>query len=122
MSQFEQFIQYRALSFKFSGLGSQTLDDMERMIEAGSLGTAVDGVFVPAKSLEDICPIPLRNVCAKLSVELVDRLDNALSILSISKRQFIEAALIEALNKVDQVLEEVDAFEYHREYAEQEAE
>ena len=122
MSHFDQFIQYRALSFKFSGMGSMTLDDMERMIEAGSLGTAVDGEFVPAKSLEDICPIPLRNVCAKLSVELVERLDNALGVLNMSKRQFIEAALIEALNRVDQVLEEVDAFEYHRERAEQEVE
>jgi hypothetical protein len=122
MSHFDQFIQYRALSFKFSGMGSMTLDDMERMIEAGSLGTAVDGEFVPAKTLEDICPIPLRNVCAKLSVELVERLDNALGVLNMSKRQFIEAALIEALNKVDQVLEEVDAFEYHRERAEQEVE
>lgn len=115
MSHFDQFIQYRALSFKFSALGSMTLDDMERAIESGSVGTTVDGVFVPAKGIEDISPIPLRNVCAKLSVELVDRLDNALSVLSISKRQFIEAALIEALDKVDQVLEEVDAFEYFRE-------
>lgn len=122
MSHFDQFIQYRALSFKFSALGSMTIDDMERMVEAGSLLKSDDGETVRRTTLEEICPIPLRNVCAKLSVELVDRLDNALGILGISKRQFIEAALIEALNKVDQVLEEVDAFEYHREYVEQEAE
>jgi hypothetical protein len=112
MAHFDQFIQFRALKFKFSSLGSLTFDDLERMVEAGSLGKEVDGVFVPAKGLEDVSPIPLRNVCAKLSVQLVERLDNALGILDISKRQFIELALVEALDKVDKVLEDVDAFEY----------
>ena len=112
MAHFDQFIQYRALKFKFSALGSLTFDDLERMVESGSLGKEVDGVFVPAKGIEEISPIPLRNVCAKLSVQLVERLDNALGILDISKRQFIELALVEALDKVDKVLEDVDAFEY----------
>ncbi len=112
MAHFDQFIQYRALKFKFSALGSMTFDDLERLIEGGNVGTNVDGQFVPATSLEDVSPIPLRNVCAKLSVPLVERLDNALAVLDISKRQFIELALVEALDKVDKVLEEVDAFEY----------
>lgn len=112
MSHFDQFIQYRALKFKFSPVGLMTLDDIQRQIDAGSLGHAVDGVFVPAKDLEEITSIPLRNVCAKLSVPLVERLDKALDVLDISKRQFIELALIEALDKVDQVLVDVDAFEY----------
>ena len=30
----------------------------------------------------------------------------------MSKRQFIEMAIIEALDEVDKVLQEVDAFEY----------
>lgn len=122
MKHFDQYIQFRALKFKFSALGSMTLDDMERMIEAGSLlKSDDDGKTVRPTSLEEISPIPLRNVCAKLSVQLVERLDNALGILDISKRQFIELALIEALDKVDQVLEDVDAFEYC-EKPEQEAE
>lgn len=113
MKHFDQYIQFRALKFKFSALGSMTLDDMERMIESGALlKSDDDGKTVRPTSLEEISPIPLRNVCAKLSVQLVERLDNALGILDISKRQFIELALIEALDKVDQVLEDVDAFEY----------
>lgn len=113
MSYFDQYIQFKALAFKFSGMGTLSISDLERMVEGGSLGQDVDGTFVPAQSLEEVCPIPLRNVCAKLSVELVDRLDNSLSILSMSKREFIEMALIEALDKVDVVLEEIDAFELH---------
>lgn len=113
MSYFDQYIQFKALGFKFAGMGSLSISDLERMVEGGSLGQDVNGTFVPAQTLEDVCPIPLRNVCAKLSVELVDRLDNSLSILSMSKREFIEMALIEALDKVDQVLEDIDAFEFH---------
>ena len=113
MAHFDQFIQYRALKFKFSTLGSMTLDDMERLIESGAILKSDDGETVRRTTLEEISPIPLRNVCAKLSVPLVERLDNALAILDISKRQFIELALIEALDKVDKVLQEVDAFEYH---------
>jgi hypothetical protein len=113
MSHFDQFIKYKALAFKFSSMGSFTLSDMERMVEGGSLGKEVDGVFVPAKTLEEVTSIPLRNVCAKLTVELVERLDNSLSILGMNKREFIEMALIEALDKVDQELLDIDAFEFH---------
>lgn len=111
MTYFKQYIQYKALDFKFATAGN-SIDQLESLVAGGSVGHAVDGQFVPAQTLEEVCPIPLRNVCAKLSVELVDRLDNALSVLSMSKRQFIEMAIIEALDEVDKVLQEVDAFEY----------
>ncbi len=111
MTHFKQYIQYKALDFKFATAGN-SIDQLERLVAGGSVGHAVDGQFVPAQTLEEVCPIPLRNVCAKLSVELVDRLDNALGVLSMSKRQFIEMAIIEALDEVDKVLQDVDAFEY----------
>ena len=113
MNHFDQFIQYRALKFKFSSLGSVTIDQIERMVESGALlHSDDDGKTVRPTTFEEACPIPLRNVCAKLSVQLVERLDNTLGIIDISKRQFIELALIEALDKVDKVLEDIDAFEY----------
>lgn len=111
MSYFDQFIKYRALKFKFSSMGSFSYSDLERMVENGSIGKEVDGVFVPS-TMDEVSPIPLRNVCAKLSVDLVERLDNTLCILDISKREFIEMALVEALNRVDQELLDIDAFEF----------
>lgn len=113
MSYFDQFIQYRALKFKFDSMGSVSLDDVEASLRGGSILHSDDGgkTMRPA-TLEEAFPIPLRNVCAKLSVDLVDRLDKTLSILSISKREFIEMSLIEALNRVDQELLDIDAFEY----------
>nr|QBM91747.1 hypothetical protein pA6H1_p02 [Pseudomonas sp.] len=83
MSDFQQFLQYKALAFKFS-LENNELTDA--VIEAGQV------------------PLPLRNVCAKLSVELADRLDQTCSNLDVSKRQFIERALIEAMDQADAAL------------------
>jgi len=112
MSFFDQFIQYRSLKFKFSTMGTLTLSDIEGMIQAGSLLYTDDGETVRPPTFEEACPIPLRNVCAKLSSDLVDRLDKTLDILEISKREFIEMSLIEALNRVDQQLLDIDAFEF----------
>ncbi|PJN81889.1 hypothetical protein [Bacillus velezensis] len=47
---------------------------------------------------------PIKNVCAKVSVALSDRLDEICGQLEISKRQFIEAALIDALAKADEIM------------------
>ena len=111
MTHFEQFIQYRALSFKFKSEGV-SLGVFERMLANKSIGTNQDGTFVPATSLEEVLPFKVQNVCAKLAQPLVDRLDQALGVLGMTKRDFIELALIEALDKVDQVLKDTDAFEY----------
>jgi len=91
MSDFKQFIQFRALAFKFD---RQNYDLSEAILS--SVGDDV---------------LPLRNVCAKLTVELSDRIDRTVSVLGVSKRSFIERALIEAMDQVDAMLEEVGAFE-----------
>jgi len=113
MSHFDQFIKYRALRFKFDSLGSSTLGDVESHIESGSLLKSDDGQTVRRTSLEEAFPqLRIKNVCAKLSGDLVDRLDNSLGILGMSKRDFIEMALVEALDRVDQELHDIDAFEF----------
>lgn len=108
MTHFEQFIQHRALCFKFNSMGTLTISDIERMVENGSIRNE-DGSIA---TLGDVVPMKLQNVCAKLDQSLVDRLDNALGVLEMTKREFIELALIEALNKVDAILDETHAFEF----------
>lgn len=108
MTHFEQFIQHRALNFKFTSMGTLTMSQIERMVENGSIRNE-DGSLC---TLDDVIPMKLQNVCAKLDQSLVDRLDQALSVLDMTKRDFIELALIEALNKVDEILEQTDAFEF----------
>lgn len=90
MSDFQQFIQYRALARKFE---LQNIDLTEAVL--GS----------------DQEPVPLRNVCAKLTVELAERVDNTAAVLGITKRLFIERALIEAMDQADAMLTELGVFD-----------
>lgn len=48
----------------------------------------------------------VRNMCAKVSSALIDQVDHATAFLGINKRSFIEAAVIDALEKVRQVEEQ----------------
>ena len=84
MSDFNEFMHYRVLAFKYSLRNEELTDKI--INESGD-------------------QIPLRNVCAKLSPELADRLDSMVSVLGISKRLFIERALIEALDQCDEIVE-----------------
>ena len=90
MSDFNEFIQYRALALKFE---RQNQDLTEAVISSGHE------------------PIPLRNVCAKLTVELSDRIDSTVAVLGISKRLFIERALIEAMDQADAAIAAVGALD-----------
>lgn len=96
INRFNQFIQHKALDFKFTS-NNQQLTEMLMNDE------------------EESKKWPVKNVCAKLVVPLVERLDSTLNTLSISKRQFIEYAIIEALDRADEIMNEVDIVEFLRE-------
>lgn len=54
----------------------------------------------------------VKNVCAKLSVDLSDEIDKVCDFLSISKRKFIEAALLEAVAKAKAIIDSEGVHEY----------
>lgn len=84
---FEEFITYRALDVKFSA--------------RHNLGHLPDEVLDRAQ---------FRNVCAKLDPNLVERLDQTTGLLGITKRDFIELALLDSLDRAENILHhEVDA-------------
>lgn len=87
---FDQLIQLRALSFKST-------------VEGSGLDALTDKALASNPEF--------KNVCALISVELFDRFTNILSVLEISKRRFIEAAIVEALDKADAIIKQVDPFE-----------
>ena len=90
-NEFDEFITYRALALKYAG--------------SNNLG------FIP----EEVLDInQFRNVCAKLHPELVDRLDQTTGLLGITKRDFIELALLDALDRAEKILwEDVGAMSKH---------
>jgi hypothetical protein len=46
----------------------------------------------------------IKNLCAKLHVSLVDRLDVVCTFLDISKREFVERSLIESLEVAENII------------------
>lgn len=62
-----------------------------------------------------------KNVCAMISQPLTERLENTLGLLHMSKREFLEAAIIEALDKADLIMEECGVDDYLEGLAEQQA-
>lgn len=92
-NHFDQLIRYKALAFKFSGAGFSLVDAV----------------------LEQNGPeaLKMKQVCAPLSVQLVERMENVLGLLNMSKREFIEIAVIEALDKAEAIIDEENVFEYH---------
>lgn len=50
-------------------------------------------------------PLPLKNVCAKVSVQLSEEIDKVCDLLDISKRRFLEAAFIDAVEKAHAIID-----------------
>lgn len=95
--KFDQFIQYRSLNFK-------------ALLEGQTGGSAIDQHL----EKEAVKGSPeIKTVCAPISVGLFNRLTHTLNLLDISKRTFIEAAIIEALDRADAIMADVDIFENH---------
>lgn len=62
-------------------------------------------VFTNAMIEDNPGAFPVKNVCAKLSISLSDEIDNICSLLSLSKREFIQAALSEAVGKAYRIID-----------------
>ena len=89
---FNDLIQYKALHRQYS-------------ISGATPDSVLDSVPAEDKKKH------LRNVCALISVDLFEQLEHTCGILEITKRQFIEAALIECLAKAaPKVTETEEAF------------
>jgi hypothetical protein len=52
-----------------------------------------------------------RNVCARLSVPLADHLDQVVGTLDCVKRRFIEAAIIDAINRAEAIMQEEGVYD-----------
>lgn len=90
MNRLEEILTYKALAFKHGPSQSPLVD------------------LVVAQNPESNVT---KNVCAHLSIHLVDRLESALGVLDMSKRQFIETAIIDALDRFDVIADQHRIFD-----------
>jgi hypothetical protein len=48
--------------------------------------------------------LPLKNVCAKVSIELSGEIDEVCNFLGVSKRRFLEAAFVDAVASAHEIM------------------
>jgi hypothetical protein len=63
----------------------------------------------------------ITNVCAKVSTQLSQEIDHYCNLLNLSKRKFLEAAMIDALERMKTIASEEGVFDYLDRLSEQEA-
>jgi len=74
-------------------------------------GKAMDMVLSDPSN-QDALKGKVKNVCAALHMPLVERLEDTLGILDMTKREFFELAIIEALDKADLIIKDSGLFEH----------
>ncbi len=90
MNKLEELLTYKALEYKLnSGPGEEAIAD----------------------AMEGKPGFETKNVCAKLEIDLVVELEQVCSLLNMSKRTFIKAAIVEALSKFDEIATRHDMLE-----------
>lgn len=94
MSRLDEILIYKALAFKHGPNNSSLLDH-----------------FLDQESQPEELAKVTKNVCAHLSLPLVERMEKVLGVLDMSKREFIESAIIEALDRYDSISDQYNIFE-----------
>ena len=93
---FHETIQLQALRLKeLNTRGSSPPAFQEAMLEA---------------ALKQNPDAPLKNICAMVSIDLFERVEECCKQLELSKRRFVEMALREALRQAETIVAEVDPF------------
>ena len=92
LTKLEEIMTYKCLAFKHR--------------TSTQLGKIIDSVADD----DDIGKLLVKNVCAKLSIKIVDRLDETCGLIEMSKREFIEMAIVEALDTFDKLAGDFDIF------------
>lgn len=78
----------------------------ERALRFKSIRENSDLADMIANDPDEAERFQLKNVCAKLSGQLSDEIDQVVGLLDISKRRFIESALVDALREAHRIIDE----------------
>jgi hypothetical protein len=111
MSQLKEFLTFKALAFKFSVHGGygNSYDQLQRGIASGAI-TNSDGTPINEDQFDSM--VEHRQTCAKLPVYLCEKLDAVCGMLDITKREFIELAVREALEIAEKTKSECNVLEF----------
>lgn len=76
-------------------------------------GSGISGTFLDAVLAQnpDVAAKAMRNICALISPELFDKIEQFCKNLELSKREVVEMALIDFMEKANNIMDEVKPFE-----------
>ena len=78
-------------------------------LKASRSGQPFSGSLMDHLIDQSAAKIEVRNMCAKVSPQLYQRLEDVCNLLDMSKRQFIEAAVSDAIVKAQELVTRHDA-------------
>jgi hypothetical protein len=86
-----------------------------KLKQLGDNGYTGDGDLVEHLALQnpEAAKEKMRNICAFISPQLFDDVNQVCSILSLSKRQIVEMALIDLMEKAHKIINETGALNAH---------
>lgn len=87
--QFSDLIQLQVLKRKASGVPGRMVDEIMNRTENPEI----------------------KQLSAKVHVSLIERLDSVCQILDLTKREFIESALLDALDRAEEAIDRSGFFE-----------
>lgn len=99
---FQEVLTYRALSFKLTG-----------HLTGGLLDSLIDD--------NPDLKAQFKNTCVPIPLSLSQDLEEVLSLLRLSKREFLTMAIRSAIDDAKKIMDEVDIFEYVDELAARDA-
>jgi len=99
---------------------------LEKKLTYKALGFLYQNDFLIDAAMENPSPelqakFKIKNVCAVIPGVLVERLESTLSLLNMTKGEFLTSAIIDALDKADSVMEECGVTEHLEELADHQA-
>lgn len=82
-----------------------------KLKQLGDHGHSLDGDIVEDMALSntEATKNSMRNICAFITVPLFDDVTNVCQILSLSKRQIVEMALIDVMEKAHKIINDTEA-------------
>lgn len=100
MKYFDQFITRKALDYKF---------DLEGGLSGPGSNALMDAVIDEAVKTKN--PM-VKNIQVALSKTLFDQVEDVTNTLGISKRKFLELSIILGLDRANELILELDVFEF----------
>ncbi len=104
---YKAYLQYKILGYRFqqpTANGGHSIDHTLALFENGAFRQPETGGKFEAEDIDRA--LHLVNVCAKIPSFIFQRLEADLKVLMMSKREFIEMAIVAALEESEKIMAE----------------